>query len=99
MGFTAVARVTDERWITCASLDHLSFGLLPGDELDDEPRSRTEAAGLRDSGFAAMVDATPVGLGRRPDALARISAAAGLGVVATTGAHREPHYAPGHWLR
>lgn len=33
MGFIAIARVTEERWITCASLDHLSFGLRPGDEL------------------------------------------------------------------
>ena len=72
--------------------------LLVGDELDDEPASQAEAASLRDSGFVTMVDATPTGLGRRPDALARISAAAGLHVVATTGAHREPHYGPGHWL-
>lgn len=33
MGFSAVARVTDEKWLTCASLDHVSFGLKPGDEL------------------------------------------------------------------
>jgi phosphotriesterase-related protein len=72
--------------------------LLVGDDLDDEPASQAEAASLRDSGFATMVDATPTGLGRRPDALARVSAAAGLIVVATTGAHREPHYGPGHWL-
>ncbi len=72
--------------------------LLPGDELDDEPASRDEAVSLRASGFEAMVDATPTGLGRRPDALARVSAAAGLAVVATTGAHREAHYGAGHWL-
>lgn len=34
MGFSAIARVTDEKWITCSSLDHISFGLNPGDELD-----------------------------------------------------------------
>ncbi len=34
MGFTAVARVTEDRWITCASLDYVNFGLLPGDELE-----------------------------------------------------------------
>lgn len=72
--------------------------LLPGDELDDEPSSRAEADSLRTSGFAAVVDATPTGLGRRPTALARISAATGLHVVATTGAHREAHYEAGHWL-
>ena len=72
--------------------------LLPGDELDDEPSSRAEAASLAGSGFATMVDATPIGLGRRPDAVGRISAATGQRVVATTGAHPEPHYAVGHWL-
>jgi phosphotriesterase-related protein len=72
--------------------------LLVGDELDDEAASWAEAAALRESGFVTMVDATPTGLGRRPEALARISAAEGLHVIATTGAHREPHYGPGHWL-
>jgi signal transduction histidine kinase len=33
MGFAAVARVTEERWIACAVLDTISFGLLPGGEL------------------------------------------------------------------
>ncbi|MCU1571556.1 MAG: aryldialkylphosphatase [Naasia sp.] len=73
--------------------------LLPGDELDDEAASRGEAAVLKASGFDAMVDATPIGLGRDPAGAVRISAATGLAVVATTGAHREAHYAPSHWLR
>ncbi|QPF82550.1 GAF domain-containing sensor histidine kinase [Bradyrhizobium genosp. L] len=34
MGFAAVARVTEDRWICCASLDYLKFGLEPGGELD-----------------------------------------------------------------
>ena len=34
MGFSAVARVTDERWITCGVRDDISFGLKPGDELE-----------------------------------------------------------------
>ncbi|MDB5665160.1 GAF domain-containing sensor histidine kinase [Cypionkella sp.] len=33
MGFSAVARVTDETWLTCAALDNVGFGLKPGDEL------------------------------------------------------------------
>ena len=53
---------------------------------------------MSDSGFATVVDATPTGLGRRPEALARVSARSGLHVVATTGAHREAHYGSGHWL-
>ncbi|GAA5133419.1 phosphotriesterase family protein [Pseudonocardia adelaidensis] len=72
--------------------------LLPGDELDDEAASGAEAATLRAAGIAAMVEATPTGLGRDPAAVARISAATGLRVVHTTGAHRSEHYPSGHWL-
>lgn len=36
MGFAAIARVTDDRWITCAANDLISFGLKPGDELEVE---------------------------------------------------------------
>lgn len=73
--------------------------LLPGDELDDEEASGREAGLLQASGFAAMVDATPFGLGRDPEALARISAGTGLNIVATTGRHREAHYASDHPTR
>lgn len=72
--------------------------LLPGDELDNEEASGAEAALLHDSGFTAMIDATPIGLGRRPEALARISETTGLHIVATTGLHREAHYPAGHWV-
>jgi GAF domain-containing protein len=33
MRFAAVARVTDDRWICCASKDDVAFGLVPGGEL------------------------------------------------------------------
>ncbi len=33
MGFAAIARVTEDRWITCGVRDEISFGLKPGDEL------------------------------------------------------------------
>jgi PAS domain S-box-containing protein len=33
MGFAAVARVTDDRWIACQVQDQIGFGLKPGDEL------------------------------------------------------------------
>ncbi|SEB18396.1 GAF domain-containing sensor histidine kinase [Pedobacter hartonius] len=33
MGFAAVARVTEERWIACAVKDTINFGLKPGEEL------------------------------------------------------------------
>ena len=34
MGFAAVARVTDDRWIVCQVLDKIDFGLVPGGELE-----------------------------------------------------------------
>jgi len=33
MGFAAVARVTDTRWVACAVRDDIDFGLKPGGEL------------------------------------------------------------------
>lgn len=33
MGFSAVARVTEERWVACAVRDEIEFGLKPGGEL------------------------------------------------------------------
>lgn len=74
--------------------DHLfhSSPILPGDEICDEAASAAEAAALRASGFSALMDATPIGLGRRPEAVARISAATGLAVVTATGLHRQAHY-------
>ena len=72
--------------------------LLPGDELDDEPASSQEAQFLFDSGCRTYVEATPVGLGRRPQAVARIARSRGLHVVHVTGAHREAHYPGTHPL-
>jgi signal transduction histidine kinase len=34
MGFAAVARVTEDRWICCAVRDEIKFGLEPGGELE-----------------------------------------------------------------
>lgn len=36
MRFAAVARVTEDRWVTCNVLDAIDFGLKPGDELKVE---------------------------------------------------------------
>ncbi|MCA1469770.1 GAF domain-containing sensor histidine kinase [Bradyrhizobium sp. IC3195] len=53
MGFTAVARVTEDRWITCASRDDLAFGLKPGDELKIESTICHE---IRQSREAVIID-------------------------------------------
>ena len=36
MGFAAVARVTEDRWIACEVHDEIQFGLRPGGELEVE---------------------------------------------------------------
>lgn len=36
MGFAALARVTEDRWIACSVLDEIDFGLKPGGELNVE---------------------------------------------------------------
>ena len=84
----------------CDYHDHLFqvSPLLPGDDLDDESASGSEAAAMVAAGLGAMVEATPTALGRRPAALARVCAASGLKAVHVTGAHHEGHYGPGHWL-
>lgn len=53
MGFTAIARVTEDRWITCASRDELAFGLKPGDELKVETTICHE---IRQSREAVIID-------------------------------------------
>jgi predicted metal-dependent phosphotriesterase family hydrolase len=72
---------------------------LPADDFWDEEKSTTEAALVRSSGIRTVIDLTPVGLGRRPSALARLAAAADLHVIAATGYHRSAHYSPWHWAR
>ncbi len=72
--------------------------LLVGDELDDPVASETEAGDLVAAGMTAMVEATPLGLGRRPVDVGGICARTGLMAVHVTGAHRAEHYAPGHWI-
>jgi phosphotriesterase-related protein len=73
--------------------------LLPGDELDDVARSSDEARLLHEAGIDAVVELTPLGLGRDPEGLARIAQDSGLHVVVATGVHREAHYPAGHWVR
>lgn len=49
-----------------------------------------EVTKLRPLGVTAMVDCTPVGVGRRPDIVLAVSRAANLPIVVPTGIYREP---------
>jgi signal transduction histidine kinase len=53
MGFAAVARVTDERWVCCAVRDDIAFGLQPGGELKLETTICHE---IRQSHQAVIID-------------------------------------------
>lgn len=53
MGFAAVARVTDERWIAAQVVDRIEFGLKPGDELEI---STTICNEIRQSGQQVVID-------------------------------------------
>jgi len=80
--------------------DHLSIRspALPGQEIDDLDRILVEAADGRASGLAALVELTPIGLGRRPDHLRAVAERTGLTVIGATGYHRDAHYPAGHWV-
>ena len=81
--------------------EHLFFvsPLQPGDDFTDMACATEEARRLRAAGAQALVDWTPLGLGRNVEGLLRVSEATGLHVVAATGVHREAHYAADHPLR
>lgn len=53
MGFAAVARVTEDRWIACQVLDNIAFGLKPGGELEVKTTICDE---IRGSGQAVVID-------------------------------------------
>jgi predicted metal-dependent phosphotriesterase family hydrolase len=78
----------------CDAHEHLFLvtPLQPGDELDDVAKAIEEARSLVTAGAAALVEWTPLELGRSVDGLAAVSEATGLHVVAATGVHREAHY-------
>jgi signal transduction histidine kinase len=53
MGFAAVARVTEDRWVACGVRDEIDFGLKPGGELKVETTICHE---IRGSGRPVVID-------------------------------------------
>lgn len=53
MGFAAIARVTDDRWIACSVRDEMNFGMVAGDELRIETTICNE---IRKNGQAVIID-------------------------------------------
>jgi signal transduction histidine kinase len=59
MGFAAVARVTEERWIACSVKDDIAFGLAPGGELKIETTICNEIREHRGAVVINDVDNSP----------------------------------------
>ena len=85
----------------CDAHEHLFLvtPAQPGDEYSDVDRAIEEARALVRAGARALVDWTPIGLGRDFHGLRAVSEQAGLHVVAATGLHRDVHYAADDPLR
>lgn len=69
MGFAAVARVTEDRWVACSVRDEIAFGLAPGGELKVETTICNE---IRGSGQGVAIDhvaQNPVFAGHRTPAM------------------------------
>jgi 5-phospho-D-xylono-1,4-lactonase len=85
----------------CDAHEHLFLvtPAQPGDEYANVDKAIAEARTLVAAEGRALVDWTPIGLGRNLDGLRAVSEATELHVVAATGLHREAHYASDDPLR
>ena len=82
------------------SHDHLALRspALAGQEFDDPDKAIEEVLDARATGVNAIVEVTPIGLGRNPELLRRVARETGVHVVGATGFHRDAHYQSGHWV-
>jgi predicted metal-dependent phosphotriesterase family hydrolase len=85
----------------CDAHEHLFLvtPAQPGDEYSDVAKAIEEAETLLAAGARALVDWTPIGLGRDLDGLRAVSESTGVHVIAATGLHRDVHYAADDPLR
>jgi phosphotriesterase-related protein len=83
--------------------EHLAItgGLIvmqhPDYRLNDTKRAIEEVLDFSSAGGRTIVEATPCGIGRDPNALLEISQKTGVHVIAATGVHRESYYLDTHW--
>lgn len=71
---------------------------LSGDELEELDGALEEVRDGQTTGLQAIVELTPIGLGRRPDLLRAVAEQTGVAIVAASGYHRDAHYPAGHWV-
>lgn len=76
----------------------LETSAQPGEGFVDLVRAEVEVEEAAATGLAAIVELTPIGLGRQPELLRQLSESTGVHIVAASGYHRDAHYAAGHWV-
>src|SRR5689334_13305132 len=98
---TVLGRISPDRLGVTDAHDHLFLHspALKGQELDDIAKAVEEAGIAARGGLQAIVEVTPIGLGRRPAKMRAVAEATGVHIVAATGYHRDAHYEEDHWVR
>jgi predicted metal-dependent phosphotriesterase family hydrolase len=92
---TVLGEIAPEELGACDAHEHLFLATRaqPGDEFLDVDKAIAEARTLVQAGGRALVDWTPLGVGRDLAGLATVARVTGLHIVAATGLHRDVHYA------
>lgn len=77
--------------------DGLIVLLEPDYRLDSEENAISEVTDFRKHGGQAIVDTSPLGIGRYPEGLVNVSKATGVHIIAATGFHKPLYYLDSHW--
>jgi phosphotriesterase-related protein len=92
-------------WGPVDAHEHLLMdgGLVPDRfpelHLHDVEACVREVGDVAAAGGRVVIEATPIGLGRRPRELADVARRTGVVIVAATGFHKSAYYQRSHWLR
>jgi signal transduction histidine kinase len=87
MGFAAVARVTDDEWTACATLDHIAFGLKPGEQLDVSTTLCKEVRAARTPIVVSHASSDPVYCTHHTPRLYRIESYVSVPIVLADGSY------------
>jgi predicted metal-dependent phosphotriesterase family hydrolase len=69
----------------------------PDFRLDSVEKGIEELQDFSSFGGGTVVDTAPIGIGRDPEALRRISQGSGVKILAATGFHKTKYYLDSHW--
>ena len=98
---TVLGPITPERLGVTDAHDHLFLRTpaMPRQDFDDTGKAIEEVNSAKPRGLQAIVEVTPIGLGRSPAGMRAVAEKTGVHVVAATGYHRDAHYPASHWVR